>query len=128
MEEELIDQTQLAESVAEKIPYELLDYVLVKTLDPIMVKKEFSTPVAKDAKKDENGIEAKDFEEVTKEIKEVESDYCKAVVLKIPTRSDLDFKFKIGDVVIIRSACGLIFDLLKDSRLVRPYDIIAVAQ
>lgn len=124
-DEKVIDQTPLAESVAEKIPYEMTDSLLVKPLDPIMVKKEFSTPVSKDgAKKDDNGVEANDFEEVKKEIKEVESDYRKAVVLKVPT--NYETQFSVGDIVIFPDRAGRYFDLLKDSRLVRPFDVVAI--
>ncbi len=47
-------------------------------LDPIKVKKEFSKPVdVKPAKKDDNGVEAVDFDVETGG-KEVESDFRKA--------------------------------------------------
>ena len=121
MEEKIIDQTQLAEDISAKIPYEFLDNVLVKPLKPVMVEKEFSTPISnEEAKKDANGVEAKDFTEV----KQVESDYRKGVVLKIPTAYEV--KFNVGDIVIFPERAGRYFDLLKDSRLVRPFDIIAI--
>ena len=47
-EEKIIDQSVLAEDVASKIPYEFRDFFLIKPLDPVKVKKEFSTPVAKE--------------------------------------------------------------------------------
>lgn len=123
--EKIIDQSQLAEDVSAKIPYEFLDSLLVKPLDPIMVEKEFSTPVSnEEAKKDANGIEAKDFDKVKKETKQVESDYRKGVILKVPT--DYEVKFKVGDIVIFLERSGRFFDLLKDSRLVRPYDVVAI--
>ena len=63
-EEKIIDQSVLAEDVASQIKYQFLDFFLVKPLDPIKVKKEFSTPVAKtEPVKDDNGIEAQDFDE-----------------------------------------------------------------
>jgi hypothetical protein len=129
-EEKLIDQSPLAESVAENIKYDFFDFFLVKPLDPVKVKKEFTTPVDTTIKKDENGIEAQDFQEVMTEVKEVNSDYRRGIILKRPlyyensdfigTKSEL----KIGDVVIFRDPAGLRFDLLKDSRLLRMYDIL----
>ena len=72
----IMDQSQLAESIANKIEYSFTDAFLVKLLDPIKVKKEFSKPVdVKPAKKDDNGVEAVDFDKVETEVKEVESDF-----------------------------------------------------
>lgn len=130
--EEIIDQSVLAEDVAGKIKYEFPDFFLVKPLDPVKVKKEFSTPVASgNPTKDENGIEAQDFDDVKTEIKEVDSDYRRGIVLKRPLyyenpENEGVFQFKIGDVVIFRETAGLRFDLLKDSRLIRQYDIIGI--
>ena len=132
--DEMIDQSPLAESVAENIKYEFLDYFLVKPLDPVKVKKEFSTPVDTTIRKDENGIEAQDFKEVMTEVKEVDSDYRRGIVLKRPlyylgednkvlgTPSEIN----VGNVVIFRDTAGLRFDLLKDSRLLRMFDILGV--
>ena len=132
-DKEIIDQSVLAEDVASKIKYQFLDYFLIKPLDPIKVKKEFSTPVDTTIRKDEDGIEAQDFKEVATEVREVDSDYRKGIVLKCPLyyeNSDNDVKkyqyIKIGDTVIFREAAGLRFDLLKDSRLIRQYDILGI--
>lgn len=131
----MIDQSVLAEDVSTKIPYEFVDMFLVKPLDPIKVKKEFSKPVSNDVpKKDKNGIEAVDYDKVETEVKEVDSDFRKGVVLKVPSsyaRMLNDeklsvFKVELGDVVLFRDRSASYFDLLKDSRLIRYYDIIAV--
>ena len=135
--DKIIDQSELANDVSNKIHYEFTNAFLVKLLDPIKVKKEFQVPVSKDdkPKKDENGIEAVDFEETKTETKEVDSDYRKGVVLKVPysyiaQRKDDNFAYlaeiKVGDIVIFRDASTRFFDLLKDSKLVRLYDIEAV--
>lgn len=133
--EEIIDQSPLAESVAENIKYEFLDFFLVKPLDPVKVKKEFSTPVTTGTPaKDANGIEAQDFERVETEVKEVDSDYRRGIVLKRPlyyldaenkmlgTPSEIN----VGNVVIFKDTAGFRFDLLKDSRLLRLFDILGV--
>ena len=129
-EEKIIDQSELAESVAKSIPYSFFDFFLVKPLDPIKVKKEVTKPVAKsEAKADENGVEAKDFDEVETEVQEVNSDYRKGVVIKCPTYCDepnAKMHANVGDIVIFRDAAGLRFDLLKDSRLLRLYDILGI--
>ena len=132
---EVIDQSALAESVANGIKYQFLDFFLVKPLDPIKVKKEFSKPVATGTPaKDANGVEAQDFENVETEVKEVDSDYRKGVVIKLPMyytepvdpEHPTTRPISVGDVVIFRETAGLRFDLLKDSRLLRQYDILGI--
>ena len=135
MNEEVIDQTALAESVAEKIPYSFLDYFLVKPLDPVKVTKEFSKPVSTGTPvKDANDVEAQDFDNVETEVKEVDSDYRKGVVIKTPMYYDLEEPkdtyrpIKVGDVIVFRETAGLRFDLVKDSRLLRQYDVLGVVK
>lgn len=134
-EEKLIDQSVLAEDVASQIKYNFFDYYLVKPLDPVKVKKEFSKPVPTGTPaKDENGIEAQDFDNVETEVKEVDSDYRRGVVLKRPLYYEMPdnqnigsiSEIKVGDIVIFRDPAGLRFDLLKDSRLLRQYDILGI--
>ena len=132
-EDKIIDQSPLAESVSEQIKYQFLDFFLVKPLDPIKVKKEFSKPVSTGTPvKDANGIEAQDFNDVETEVKEVNSDYRRGIVLKRPLYYEVEdskntfIPINIGDVVIFRDAAGLSFDLLKDSKLLRQYDILGV--
>jgi hypothetical protein len=132
-ENEVVDQSALAQDVANKIKYEFLDYFLVKPLEPIKVKKEFSKPVSTGTPvKDANGVEAQDFDNVETEVKEVNSDYRRGVVLKRPLYYEVEdskntfIPINIGDIVIFRDAAGLSFDLLKDSKLLRQYDILGV--
>ena len=129
-EDKIIDQTDLAQSVSDKIRYQFYDYFLVKPLDPIKVTKEFSKPVSTGTPaKDANDVEAKDFDDVETEVKEVDSDYRKGVVIKCPTYYDepgAKHNAEIGDIVIFRDAAGLRFDLIKDSRLLRLYDILGI--
>ena len=137
MEEIKIDQSVLAEDISSKIEYEFRNMFLVKPLDPVKVKKEFSKPVANDdtAKKDDNDIEAVDYDQVETEVKEVDSDYRTGVVLKVPfdsknRMSSKDFpemEINIGDTVVYKDNRGVWFDLLKDTQLIGAYDIIAKA-
>lgn len=130
------DQTKLAESVSDKINFDTLRNFLVKPLDPVMVKKEFSTPKPADEKPvvDKNGVEATDYAEVETEVKEVESDYRRGVVLKVPMeyqRAMNDEKFpatpiKVGDIIIYRERNASWFDQLKDSQIIDSYSIFAI--
>lgn len=124
---EMIDQSLLAQDVADRIKYNFFDFFLVKPLEPVKVKKEFSKPVSKGTTTDKEGIEAEDFDEVETEVKEVDSDYRRGVVIKCPTYYDdpgAKMHAKVGDVVIFRDTAGMKFDLVKDSRLLRLYDIL----
>lgn len=129
-ENEIVDQSALAQSISDKIKYKFFDYFLVKPLDPVKVTKEFSKPVSKgEASEDKNGVVAEDFDDVETEVKEVDSDYRKGVIIKCPTyydEPDAKVRANVGDVVIFRETAGLRFDLVKDSRLLRLYDILGV--
>jgi hypothetical protein len=125
-ENEIMDQAAVAQTVSDKIKYNFFDYFLVKPLDPIKVTKEFSKPVsAGTPAKDANGVEAQDFDNVETEVKEVDSDYRKGVVIKVPMFYN-DDKIKVGDVVVFKEIVGLRFDLVRDSRLIRTFDILGV--
>ena len=135
-DEKIIDQSQLAEDLAKKIKYNFAKDFLVKPLNPVMVQKEFDKPVATDdkPKADSNGVKAVDYDKVETEVKEVESDFRKGVVLKIPydyVQQMNDDKYpsmpiKVGDVVIYPNRNAKWFDLLKDTQLVRFYDIVSI--
>lgn len=139
MEEEnkLIPENDLvAQDVSNHIKFETLRQFLVKPLDPIKVKKEFSTPKPENDKEvtDTNGITAKDYSEVETEIKEVDSDFRRGVVLKVPfeyQRTMKDEKYPttpiyVGNIVIYREKVAQWFDQLKDSQIVDSYNIFAV--
>ena len=128
-----IDQTPLAESVSSKIEYDFLDNFLVKQLDPIKVKKEFSKPVSDNKPNvDENGIKAVDYDKIETEVKETDSDFRKGVIIKIPMSYERmetkPYDFNIGDVILFKDGRAGYFDLLKDSRLLNYYDIVAIAK
>lgn len=137
-ENESIDQSVLAESVSEKIEYDFIDYFLVKPLDVVKVTKQFTKPVSKNpAEKDANGIQAIDYDTVETEVKEVDSDFRKGIVLKVPytyTSQLSDNKERhlpeihVGNVVVFKDTAGTNFDLLKDSKLIRYYDIVAIVK
>lgn len=130
-----IDQTQLAESVSEHIPYEFIRYFLVKPLELDKVKKEISRPVAGGTTTDD-GLEVTDYNDVITEIEEVDSDIRKGIVLKIPAEYETNRKkdhdavmdIKVGDTVFYKNMAGRYFDLVKDSQYVAYYDIFGVVK
>lgn len=134
MEEERIDQSAVATTISEGIEYTFKEDFLVKPLDLAKVKKEFSVPVVKGEPTEKDGIEANDYDEVTTEVKEVDSDYREAIVIKVPYTynkwmNDSEMNtcpIHVGDKIVFRNGAGRYFDLFKDSMLVKHYDIIAV--
>lgn len=123
-----VSNETLANYISDNIHYIVRKDVLIKPLDPIMVKKEFSTPVVKDTVKEE-GETINEYDEVKKEIKEVESNFARGIVLKVPAQvGDVAWDFKVGNVVIYNKRFSIEFDILKNSVLVKPYDIIAIEE
>lgn len=136
-EENMIDQTPIAEAVSEKIPYVFRNQFLVKPLEPVKVQKKITTPVGGDSPTtDEEGVTAIDYKEVKEEIKEVDSDWRRGIVLKVPFnynngsavgQNGQQFKemdINVGDMIIYKY--GPFFDLVKDTQLVSLYDVVAV--
>lgn len=134
--EEKIDQKPLAEDISAKIPLEFADGFLVKPLEKIKVKKEFNKPIPRSEKpkKDKNGIEAVDYDEVETEIKEVDSDYREGIVLKVPyqyqqymARTDYSvLPIYVGNTIIYEDKAAKFFDLIKDTQIIKQYNIIAI--
>ena len=126
-----IDQHKVAESINKNIKLIFGDFFLCKPLETIKVKKEFDKPITNDVpKKDKNGIAAKDYDDVEKEIKEVDATYQKAIILSIPVSYVQDDKYpslnlNIGDTIVYKRGQVGNFDLLKDTILIRRFDIIA---
>ena len=114
-------EDKVFETVVIGITWNMLKDVLVKPLAPIMVTKEFTEQIP-NGKVDENGFNEYDTQTETKE---VESDWATGIVLKIPTNIT-DPQFKVGDTIAYNKKFAMYFDLVKDTQLVKPYDIVAV--
>lgn len=130
-----IDQTPLAKDISSKIHIEFADSFLVKPLEKIKVKKKFSKPVPKSdkPKKDKNGVAAVDYDKVETEVKEVDSDYREGIVLKVPfqykqfmnSEKTTSMPIEVGDTIIYDDKAGRFFDLIKDTQIVKYFNIIA---
>lgn len=121
------DQTKVAEDVSNHIKYDTLTKFLVKPMPLKKIQKEFivPVPVSKEAKKDENGVKAVEFDEVRKETREVDADYREGIVLKVPhsyTQGDI----KVGDTIAYPNRAAQYFDLVKDTQIINIYDVVAV--
>ena len=109
----------LLKETIEKIEYTLFKDVVVKTLSPIRV----TTPITEQSptgELDEMGYQKYDTKT---EVREVDSDWSIGVVLQIP-ESCGEQPFKIGDTILYKNRTAVDFDLIHNTQLVRPYDII----
>ena len=111
---------ELFNSVIEKIEYTFLKDVLIKPLPPIMVTKEITEQIPT-GEKDEEGFNKYDTKT---ELKEVESDWATGLVLRLPM--GISTQFEEGDTVVYNKKFAMDFDLFMNSKLVKPYDIIAI--
>jgi co-chaperonin GroES (HSP10) len=124
----MIDQKALAIDIANKLLYiPTDDRILVKPLKPIMVTKEFPI-VPKEQPKDlEEGIpEATKFEK-----RKVEANIQKGVIIQLGSdyvemlRNEKTLPFDVGDIVCYPRNAGIPFELFKDSRMLRRYELLA---
>jgi hypothetical protein len=125
---ESINQVVLAQSVSENIKYDVLKDVLVKPLEPVMIEKEVQVPKVKKTTNDEASSNIQEYDELETKIERIKSAFRRGVVLKLPIDipTDTSFKFNVGDIVVYNERMSKDFDLLKDSQLVKAYDIVAI--
>jgi len=115
---------ELTTKVADSIKYTMLKDVLIKPLESIMVTKQFEVPVVKDdTKPNEDG--SLDYNKTELQTKEVESNFRSGIILKLPENLG-DVKLVVGQTVVYPRKFAIDFDLLKDSKLVKAYDIVAI--
>lgn len=134
-----VDQTILAEDVSGKIKYEMCKEILVKPLPITKIKRVVQKPVPA-AVTNDDGLDITEYDEVETEEIEVDSNFREGIILKVPGQgkvsgqgnkvpgqcNNLDDSFKIGDTIVYNHRFAIDFDILKDTQLVKLYDIIAV--
>ena len=144
MEEENknLDQ-KLAETIDNKLEYTFIDKFLVKELEPTMIEVKVKKPIPSEKQegKDENGIEAVDFDKTEEVTETVAAKYKKGVVLKVPTKYIATYNaqaeasktdtiatqmINVGDTIVYKWSED--FDLFKDSKIVSVYDIVAICK
>ena len=120
----MIDNKKLAEELSSKIAYQPThDWLLVKPLKPVMIKK--LVPVA--PVQTLNSIEeAENAEPTVPQKQSVEANVRKGIIIKLGTEyHNINPEgLAVGDTVLFPKAAGVPFELLKDSRLLRRYEII----
>jgi len=123
------DNQKILDSIKAKIQFEPIDdRVLVKPLKQKMIKKTFKVPAEKP--EDLNAAEQTE-QKMVDEVREVPINCSLGVILKIgrSTNSDGSFvklPFKEGDTVVFQTNAGMPFELFKNSRLLKRYEILGL--
>ena len=144
MEEENknLDQ-KLAETIDNKLEYTFIDKFLVKELEPTMIEVKVKKPIPSEKQegKDENGIEAVDFDKTEEVTETVAAKYKKGVVLKVPTKYIDTYNtavetakchtmatqmINVGDTIVYKWSED--FDLFKVFKFLLVYDIVAICK
>lgn len=125
MQLENMSNETLANVVAKSIKYRFPKAILVKPLEAEKVTKTLTVP-EDSGEKDENGDP---IMQMTIKQVEVDSVYRKGIVIAMPTSTgDANlYDVKIGDTIVYPDRYAVDFDLYKDSALVEPFYIVAVA-
>ena len=126
----MTDNKQLAIDISLKIDYTPTDdRILVKPLKPIMVSKLVPVPPMQAA----TNIDEAEKQEPTEPKKmKVEANVQKGIVIKLGsdfTDMELPKKMRnieVGDIVYFPRNGGIPFEALKDSRMLRRYELLAV--
>lgn len=113
-----VEDKQIVESL--NIGYTFEKEILVKPLPTIMVEK----VVVKQIPTGEQDEEGNNLYETKEEKESVESNFETGVVLALPTV--YTGSITVGDTVVYNKKFAIDFDLYKTSKLVKPYDIIAI--
>jgi co-chaperonin GroES (HSP10) len=127
---ENMDNSVLANYIDEKLGYDFTKLILIKPLQIDKVYKTLTVP-EDSGEKDENGDA---IMQMTIKQVETESVLRKGIVISLPTSMSANDnktagkEIKPGDTVVYPNKRSIDFDLLKDSALVDPFDIIAVVK
>ena len=124
----MIDNKILATELAAKIDFEPTDdRILVKPLKPTMITKLLPTA----PKVMPNSAEEAEKMEPTEPTKQrVEANIYKGIILKLGTEYDKNNPegFEVGDTIFFHKQAGVPFELLKDSRLLKRYEVWGVSK
>jgi len=124
-----MDDKRIVEGLKDKIPFNPIDdRILVKPLKAVKVKKKFNVPVGNDGKvvEDKDIDPGKNYD--TKRVtRTVDSNMSKGVVLKIgKTGSLTNIPFEEGDTIVFPTNAGQEFELFKDTKLLKRYEIMGL--
>jgi len=120
----MIETKKLAAELSAKITYTPADdRLLVKPMKPVMITK--VVPVPPKSQPDTLD-DVENSPEVSMEKKKVPANMTKGIVLKLGAEySKIPGDYEVGDIVIFPTFAGVNFELLKDTKLLRKYEIVA---
>lgn len=123
MSKKQTNDDKLLQSVVNAIEYTFEKDFLVKPMEPVKIKKKYVEQIP-NGKRDDEGNNLYDTKETTKE---VESDFEIGLILAIPTCYELTCEgvLNVGDKIVYPKKFAKEFDLFRDSKLIKPYDIVA---
>lgn len=128
----MIDTKKILDSIKDKILFEPIDdRVLIKPLKQKYVKKSFTVPVSKPDAAEVKTTEVETTEtlrETTEEVRDVLANCQLGVVLKMSKIYEPTIKrpFSEGDIIVYPTNAGIPFELFKDSRLLKRYEILGL--
>jgi hypothetical protein len=120
----MVDQHKLAEDIAKRLDFiPADDRLLVKPLKPTIISIMVPVPPKQDSKSID---EAEQSEPTTPQKQRVEANIRKGVVIVLGTDYAKNNPEGIvpGDIVFYHRQSGVAYDLLKDSRLLRRYEVL----
>lgn len=124
----MTNNKQIAEDIASKLAFVPADdRILVKPLKPIMITKEL--PVVN---KEPKSLDEAEQTEPKFEKRKVEANVRKGIVISLGreyTDADVHERMKciaVGDTIYYGVGAGQSFEAVKDSRMLRRYDILAI--
>jgi len=115
---------KILDSIKDKILFEPIDdRVLIKPLAKKYIKKSFKVPAQQPSNMET--AEAKEIEQ-KEATREVPTNCQLGVVLKIGLGPNSIVPFEPGDIIVYPTSAGMAFELFKDSRLLKRYEILGL--
>lgn len=126
------DDKKIVEGLKDKIPFTPIDdRILVKPLKPVKVKKKVSMPIDEDGKViDTDNLDPTKHYNTKRVTRTLESNMSRGIVLKIGKTGSLtnNIPFEEGDTVVFPTNAGQPFELFKDTKLLKRYEIMGLWQ
>jgi co-chaperonin GroES (HSP10) len=123
----MIETKKLAAELSAKITYTPADdRILVKPMKPVMITKELPAPKSNSLPSNQEELEQLEKEEVKLVKTKVPANMTKGIIIKLGTEySKLPGDYEVGDIVIFPTYAGVNFELMKDTKMLRKYEIVA---
>jgi hypothetical protein len=118
----MIETKKILDSIKDKILFEPIDdRVLIKPLKYKLLKKTVKVP-----EKVVNTVEGAEHEEtkMIDEVREVPANCQLGVILKLGIQTEVSRPFYEGDIIVYPINAGMAFELFRDSRLLKRYEIL----